>query len=97
MSDKVESADSESPPRGERAHPRKSCLLSVCYDDDGLAHKGVMQNISLGGGFIETNDLVSVGQEIFLTIPSTNNKSFYRVKGKVVRLDQDGLAIKFIK
>ena len=97
MSDKVDPVDSESPPRGERAHPRKSCLLSVCYDDADSSHKGVMQNISLGGGFIETNDFISIGQEIFLTIPSTNNKSFYRIKGKVVRLDQDGLAIKFIK
>jgi len=97
MSDKVEPADSESRHRGERAHPRKLCSLSVCYDDVDSSHKGVMQNISLGGGFIETNDLVSIGQEIFLTIPSTNNKNFYRIKGEVVRLDQDGLAIKFIK
>ena len=68
---------------------------------DALAQDGVfpaeLENISLGGLFINTNKKISLGEEIEINIPLRNefttNKFFARLTA--IRAEQKGIAFKF--
>ena len=81
-----------------RVHTRKSCLLSIDWSYASNVFTNAIQNISLGGMFIETSEPFEPNQHITLKIlaPSKLNR-VTNLKAKVVRTTATGIAVEFTK
>jgi Tfp pilus assembly protein PilZ len=92
-------ANSETSPFEEkRKHPRKACLLSVEYSIKDSIFTNYIRNISNDGVFIETTEPFEEGQRVMLKILAPYNlKDVNRIIGEVVRVDADGIAVRFKK
>ena len=65
------------PQKDRRKDPRKSCCIAVDCSAWGDAFKVFVKDISLGGMFIlciETDKVLSVGQQITVNFPTLANK-----------------------
>ncbi len=80
---------------GQREHDRRSCLIAVDYSTQERFFRDFIQDISAGGVFIETRELFTIGQEIYLTFSIPNSEIPFRITGKVTRATQEGIAVKF--
>jgi Tfp pilus assembly protein PilZ len=78
-----------------REHPRRSYPKPVFFTSQNQYYKGLINNISRCGVFIETRDRFTVTQIIKLVIPGTKIDKGVMLKGEVVRFDQSGVGVKF--
>lgn len=78
-----------------RKHTRRSFDRPVLYATRNRFFKGTVKDISKGGVFIEAPDMMAVGQQLTMAIPSGDQGRGLKLKGKIVRIDPDGLAIRF--
>ncbi|MFZ5569035.1 MAG: PilZ domain-containing protein [Thermodesulfobacteriota bacterium] len=90
----IQSSPSKS---GERESIRKPYVNSIEFFIKGRACMGVSQNISSNGIFIKTDEPVSIGQTIILSIPFTNNQKTIRVPAHVVRTTHKGIGVEFLR
>ncbi len=60
-----------------------------CFGMDSI------QDISVGGVFLQTMAPLAVGRPITMTIPSTDGRHTIKVHGEVVRVTDNGVGIKF--
>ncbi len=81
--------------REKREHTRKSTLIYVDCTDKKSTFTDFIQNISAGGLFIETNIPSFINQELSMTFTLPNTEDPLEIKGKVVRSDSKGIAVKF--
>jgi len=81
----------------KRKHPRKSYLMPAGYVIQDNESTGLVKDISVGGAFLKPNEVksLSIGQEIVLVIPYPDNKRNVRITGEIVRIDSQGVGIKF--
>jgi Tfp pilus assembly protein PilZ len=78
-----------------RKHTRKPYVKPIHYSGRNQFYEGLVKDISRGGLFIKSQDKFPAGQELRLVIPiPTKNKSL-KLVGKVVRINQEGFAVKF--
>lgn len=82
---------------GERESIRRPYVNSIEFFVKGRSCMGVSQNISSTGIFIKTDEPVSIGQTILLSIPFTNNQKYIRIPAQVVRTTHKGIGIEFLK
>ena len=80
-----------------RKHARKSYLKPVFFASENQYYKGLIHDISRGGVFISTQDTFLIGQIIRLVIPGTKIDKGVMLKGEVVRFDNTGVGLKFMK
>ena len=78
-----------------RKHPRRSFGRPVLYATRNRFFKGTIKDISKGGVFIEAPDMMAVGLPLTLAIPSGDQGRGLKLKGEIVRIDSNGLAIRF--
>lgn len=78
-----------------RQHPRFECLIAVDFDLSDWSYKSFVRDLSLGGAYIETDQPISIGQEVFITVNTKNPKACCTIAGKVCRRDERGAGIKF--
>jgi Tfp pilus assembly protein PilZ len=78
-----------------RKHPRKPVSKNIHYGAHKQFFEGLIKDISRGGLFIKSNDKFPVGQELTLAIPSASRMKSFKLKGEVVRIDQEGFGVKF--
>jgi Tfp pilus assembly protein PilZ len=80
-----------------REDTRIPCFLPVDYSTRDRVYQDFINNLSNGGVFIETAAALNVGQDISLifTIPSLQ-KSF-KIAGKIIRTEEDGIGVRFNK
>ena len=78
-----------------RKHPRRTYVKPVFFTSKNQYHKGLINNISRGGVFIETKDKFTTAEIIKLVIPGTKIDKGVMLKGEVVRFDQSGVGVKF--
>ena len=82
-----------------RKHSRKPCSITVNYFTSGDGFKGLVKDMSAGGMFIlsiETDMVLSVGQEIavnFSTLP--NKHEPIELYGEVAWAMPEGIGVKF--
>lgn len=82
-----------------RKHSRKPCSITVNYFTSGDGFKGLVKDMSAGGMFIlsiETDMVLSVGQEIavnFSTLP--NKHEPIELYGEVAWTMPEGIGVKF--
>lgn len=78
-----------------REYQRADCLEPVYYSTKDKLRKETFVNFSAGGLFIETNDQMSIDQKISLAFTFPNSEHPFKITGSVVRIDPDGVGIKF--
>jgi len=79
-----------------RRHIRKCDNKQVFLSSKNRYYIGSIENISLSGAFIETQDQFSLGPRINVFIPSSNISNGAIIKGQVVRLNQKRFGLTFI-
>jgi CheY-like chemotaxis protein len=80
----------------KRRYRRFACSLPVEFEYNEWAHKGVIQNISLSGVFIQTSDPFNVGADLVVTLYSHNLEQPCRIEGRIVRRDPAGVGVEFL-
>jgi hypothetical protein len=84
--------------RQRRGMPRKPCRIPVTFSfGTGKCYAELMENISLEGAFIRTDAYFFPGEKLTVLIPFARRKKQVRVRGKVVRHNEEGIGIKFDK
>ena len=81
--------------RDPRKYPRRPYVKSVFFKCHQHHHKGVINNISRSGVFIETKNKFFFGQTIELIIPNRKIDKSVKLKGWVVRLGHNGMGVTF--
>ena len=79
-----------------RKHSRKQYAKSLLYAADNQIAEGRSKNISPSGIFLETKNILKIGQKIILSLPS-KAKEGLKVRGEIVWSNHDGYGIKFLK
>jgi len=80
-----------------REFKRKSCLFPIDYSSADRAFRDFVQNLSVGGVFIETRESFSDGQTVTLTLNVPNSQHHFKIFGEIVRSEPLGIAVKFKK
>lgn len=80
-----------------RKRARKLYYKRVFFISEDRYHKGFINNISLNGAFIETQDQLSLGQTISVFIPGRELGKGTIIHGEIAHLTQKGVGMKFKK
>jgi hypothetical protein len=78
-----------------RGLTRENYRKDITFSSRNQTYKGVISNISRVGAFIETKSRLSLGQLIHLEIPGDSLFKDLKLKGWVVRIDPNGVGVKF--
>ncbi len=78
-----------------REHQRTPYRKVVNFTSRNSKYKGFIKNISRGGAFIITRENFTIGQIINLVFPATRLKKELKLKGWIVRVDQNGIGVRF--
>lgn len=79
----------------QRDDERIPCLIAVDYSDKKRVYHDFIQDLSKGGVFIETREPLTIGEQISMTFAMPNTQNHFKVSGKIVRLANDGVGIRF--
>lgn len=80
-----------------RGHTRKACLISANFSFQNSSFKGHILDISLVGVFIETDELLPVGDKIKVAFSLPNHKKPLTLTCIVAWIGQNGIGVKFKK
>lgn len=80
-------------PRGIREHSRKHLALTDPGDHQDIPF--TIRDISLGGAFVRTDNLLTMGQEIVLDITLSHLNETVTIPGHVIRITDTGVGIEF--
>ncbi|MGD8524550.1 MAG: PilZ domain-containing protein [Desulfobacterales bacterium] len=74
---------------------REDYRQEITFISRNQSYKGLISNISRVGAFIETKNRFSIGQLIHLEIPGDILFKDLKLRGLVVRIEPDGIGVKF--
>jgi hypothetical protein len=78
-----------------RSDSRIPCFFPVNYSTSKRAYHDFIQDLSKGGLFIETRESLQQGDPVSLTFSNTNSNTHFKMRGKIVRVAPNGVAIQF--
>lgn len=78
-----------------REYLRKNTFIPAEFTSDGLNFTDVIQDISHGGVFIQTNGNFYVEQKISMTFSIPKSEKDITVSGMIIRVDSQGIGVKF--
>ena len=78
-----------------RKYDRKDFLRIIDYTVGDRYYRDFIQDISESGVFIQTSQTFSIGQTILMTFISPDNQKPFRINGKIIRIHEDGIGVKF--
>ncbi|MDY0133281.1 MAG: PilZ domain-containing protein [Desulforegulaceae bacterium] len=81
----------------QRSSSRKSYLSEINFAMNGKPGRGYISNISESGMFISSFEKPEPGAEITMVFPPPARKEPVRMQAKVVRIEEGGFAVQFIK
>ena len=81
--------------REQREEQRTECSIVTEYVVHNRPHRAKIRNISLGGAFIESRDLLRVNQEISQSFFIPNFEIPIRTKSRIVWTGADGFGVQF--
>jgi len=90
-----EDLDGTQGPIEKRRHFRRLFGRTTLYASRNRFIRGLVKDISKSGMFIEAADGIAPGEHLYLTIPAVHRQRDFTVRGEVVRVEPDGLAIRF--
>jgi Tfp pilus assembly protein PilZ len=82
---------------GERNEIRKAYEQTISFFVQNRRYKAICKDISSGGVFIQTNEVFHLGQMVTLDIPFSNGDQSIQVPAEIVRVDTEGIGLKFMK
>lgn len=81
--------------REKRKHRRKPVFMMVDYAVEERPYTDFIQDLSLGGVFIETCLSVPIGDEVVVTFPHEGHDKGIDIHGQVVRASPQGIGVGF--
>jgi Tfp pilus assembly protein PilZ len=78
-----------------REHPRELSHKPVSLICRNRCDQGLITDISRGGAFIATDQKFSLGRKVQIRIPGDNEFKAVTLKGWIVRINHNGVAIRF--
>ena len=82
---------------GERNDSRKAYDQTIMFSTQNQSFKAICKDISNGGIFIMTEEVFQLGQLVKLEIPFSNGKQAISVPAEIVRVNQEGIGLRFMK
>jgi hypothetical protein len=82
--------------RERRKHARTPFFMVVDYATRDRTYKDFIQNISIGGVFIETRTFLGAGQKVAMSFSLPNCQKHVKITGEIVRTNLHGVGVKFI-
>ena len=76
---------------------RISLYTETTFTVGGAEYKGIVLDLSSGGCFIETSDDFATGQEIAIRMKRSKDAKTITVRGRVARIEPNGIGIQFYK
>jgi len=76
---------------------RISLYTETTFNVGGVAYQGIVLDLSSGGCFIETSDDFATGQEISIRMKRSKDEKTILVRGRIARLEPNGIGIQFYK
>lgn len=83
--------------RSQQREDRIDLYVETRFTVGSKDYKGVVLDISRSGLFIETDDSFSVGQEISVRLKRGLDEKTVRVKGRISRIESNGIGVQFYK
>jgi hypothetical protein len=81
--------------KDNRECPRVDCHIEVLYSDNNRLAHGLAKNISAKGIYLDPAGPFPVGQDIIISMPHPSGGEHIKIRGKIVRRDERGMAIAF--
>ncbi len=85
------------PPTNNRRHHRLRYAAEIIFGTQSGSFRGLLRDLSRGGAFIETSSVVPVGAKVLATIPFRKKMGWVSVAGRVVRNEDGGIGLKFLR
>jgi hypothetical protein len=83
-------------PRNSRLHIRKACSVETHFAANRQLFEGTIKNLSAGGTYIQVKGRFILGGDIIVAGPFASNQDDVKRRGKIVRMDSQGIAVRFI-
>jgi len=88
------------PPRSQnkqlRRHVRTECAEDTHFVAKRRLFEGRIINRSDGGTYIQSKARFFIGQDVVVAGPFADDQSEMKRQGKIVRLDEQGFAVRFL-
>lgn len=78
-----------------REFPRVPCNISLDLAADGRAINCFAKDISAGGVFVESCEPFTMGQSVSICFSLADDHLAFKLKGRVIRLEDGGIGIKY--
>ena len=82
---------------GERDGTRRAYEQTITFSTQDRQYKALCKNISNGGIFVQTSEIFRLGQLVSLDIPFSDGKESIKVPAEIVRIETEGIGLKFLK
>ncbi len=79
----------------KRINARHNVFTEIDFTANDALHKGLIQNISRSGLFIETGMPFTVGTPVSMVIPFYKSDKKAKTEGEVVRIAPNGIGVQF--
>jgi len=79
-----------------RRHARTQCAENTHFAANRRLFEGKIINLSAGGTYIQSKAQFFVGQDVVVAGPFADDQSEMKRQGKIVRLDAQGFAVRFL-
>ena len=83
--------------RNTRLHARKTCSVETHFAADRQLFEGIIKNLSAGGTYIQVKGRFIVGGDIIVAGPFAANQGEVKRRGKIVRMDGQGIGVRFVQ
>ncbi len=82
---------------GDRDDARRMYDRTITFSTQNRQYSALCKDISNGGIFIQTGEIFRLGQLVTLDIPFSDGKESIKVPAEIVRVNPDGIGLKFMK
>ena len=83
--------------RPEQREERLETYTETIFTVGSKDYKGVVLDLSRSGLFIETDELFSIGQEISINLKRSQDAKIIKVRGRIARVESNGIGVQFYK
>ena len=78
-----------------RREKRMETYTETIFTAGGKDYNGAILDLSRSGLFVETDELFSIGQEIFINWKRSQDAKIIKVRGLIARTGSDGIGVQF--
>jgi Tfp pilus assembly protein PilZ len=82
---------------GDRNDFRRKYDQTITFSTQNRQYSAYCKDISNSGIFIQTSEIFQLGQLVTLDIPFSDGKESIKVPAEIVRVNPDGIGLKFMK